>query len=506
MIDILHVIQQLSAGGASRALVALAAASTRRGSSSHRALSLAPATSEGRRLAETAGLAVIDAPDPNEEARAVVDADIVHVHFWNTPELYAFIVRCRQPMRTVLWCDVSGATTPHVLSANLVRWADTVVMTSAISLDLPVIQSVTAGAPPSRVRVVMGAADFGRLGPVAPQPHDGFVVGYVGLVDPIKLHPRFVRMSARVRIPDVRFVVCGSGSFAHLVREADEVGATSRFEFRGYVENVAAALSIMDVFGYPLTPDSSATSDLALQEAMYAGVPPVVLGHGGVSQLVAHDRTGLVVQDDDAYVAAIEFLYAHPDERRRMATAAAAYARSHFGADRTAEAMADAYRTLARQPKRLADWHERGASAAERFAHRLGDRAPEFHLSLDGGSPVADRLAAETRIGAAGPALTDAASGGILHYRRAYPNDPMLRLWAGLVFEHAHRPALAAAEYVAAERQGCPHWRVSWYLARAASKAGSIDLARRSLTRVLAEAPEFEPARVLAARLEDPSR
>lgn len=504
MIEVLHVVQQLSAGGAGRALIALAAASARRGSSSHRTLSLAPATPQGRRLATVAGHVVIDAPDPGIEGRAVAGADIVQVHFWNTPELFEFIARSRQPMRTVLWSDVSGATTPHVLSADLVRWADTVVATSAISLDLPALRSVTPGAPPGRVAVIAGAADFRRLGPVARRPHEGFVVGYVGLVDPIKLHPRFIQMSTRVRIPDVTFVVFGSGSFARLPREADEAGARSRFDFRGYVEDVGAALSGMDVFGYPLAPESSATSDLALQEAMYAGVPPVVFSHSGVSLLVSHRRTGLVVDDEDAYVAAIEFLHAHPDERHRLATAAAAHARAHFGADRAAEAMADVYATLARQPKRVGDWHERGRSAAERFADRLGDRLTDFHVSLDDGSPIADVLAAEARIGAAGPALTDAGSGGILHYRRAYPEDPMLHLWAGLVFENASRPALAAAEYVAAERQGCGHWRVSWYLARAASEAGSIDLAQQSLARVLADAPGFEPARALATRLEAP--
>ncbi len=37
--------------------------------------------------------------------------------------------------------------------------------------------------------------------------------------------------------------------------------------------------------------------------------------------------------------------------------------------------------------------------------------------------------------------------GGVLHYRRHYPNDGYLRLWAGLVLEAAGKHVLAVGEF-----------------------------------------------------------
>ena len=72
----------------------------------------------------------------------------------------------------------------------------------------------------------------------------------------------------------------------------------------------------------------------------------------------------------------------------------------------------------------------------------------------------------------------------MLHYRRHYPDDPLLRVWAGLVLAGQRRHALAAAELTKAIELGCDHWRVSWHLARAARALGQGELERLSLSRV----------------------
>jgi hypothetical protein len=76
--------------------------------------------------------------------------------------------------------------------------------------------------------------------------------------------------------------------------------------------------------------------------------------------------------------------------------------------------------------------------------------------------------------------LANSGGGGILHYRRSYPNDPMLRLWSGLVLLGQGRPALAASEFKAAAKLGCHDSRASLYLsgaARAASRNHPADAA-----------------------------
>jgi hypothetical protein len=98
--------------------------------------------------------------------------------------------------------------------------------------------------------------------------------------------------------------------------------------------------------------------------------------------------------------------------------------------------------------------------------------------------------------------LASANGGGVLHYRRAFPQDAYLRLWAGLVLNWQGRPALAVAEFTQAARLGLDHWRVAWYRALAAEACGALELAEAATAAVLGQAPDFSAARDLAARLE----
>ncbi|MCE9557449.1 MAG: hypothetical protein K8R88_00715, partial [Armatimonadetes bacterium] len=78
--------------------------------------------------------------------------------------------------------------------------------------------------------------------------------------------------------------------------------------------------SRMSVFNY-------STGELVLQEAMLAGIPPIVLPFGGAANRVIHGNTGLVAQDVRGYSEAIAFLYNNPVVRARLGTAANDYAR-----------------------------------------------------------------------------------------------------------------------------------------------------------------------------------
>jgi hypothetical protein len=298
------------------------------------------------------------------------------------------------------------------------------------------------------------------------------------------MHPRYVEMSARVRVPGVSFVVCGSGDgFAALARRARELGLGERFELRGFVEDVASVLAELDVFGYPLCEDNYAGSDLVLQEAMYAGVPPVVLPFGR-THLVQHGVTGIVAADENEYAAAIETLHADPDLRRRLGRAAQVYARANCSPQAAAHHWDGIYRDMLRAPKRTRTWplcRQIAAAAtpgAARFIDSLGASAGPFAASVES-TDEATLLAAEQAVGESSPAMASAGGGGVLHYRRRYADDPWLRLWSGLILERQGRPALAAGEYSAVLRLGIEHWRVHAYLARAARALGQTELAER---------------------------
>jgi hypothetical protein len=96
-----------------------------------------------------------------------------------------------------------------------------------------------------------------------------------------------------------------------------------------------------------------------------------------------------------------------------------------------------------------------GDSAGANFVRSLGDEAAPFHVSLagDGAHSAAEILAAERQIAAASPGVAR-GEGGIVHFRNDFPDDPHLRLWAGLVSAGAGNFARAADEFAAADALG----------------------------------------------------
>jgi hypothetical protein len=323
------------------------------------------------------------------------------------------------------------------------------VASTPYTLDLPGLRDVRRV-----MKMIQPAAGWDRVHGIRPVRHAGFNVGYIGTVDFAKMHPRYVAMSAAVDVSGVKFPVYGAGGgFPVLARQAEELGLADRFELRGWVEDIRPAIAGLDVFGYPLCEDNYSASELVLQEVMYAGVPPVVLPYGGAQRSVDHGRTGLVATDEEDYARQVEALHRSEDLRLRLGKAAREHAVRAWAPEVIASRWRDAYAELLQQPKRLrrvppiADLEGAPATgrAAARFARTLGSLAPQFERSLTA-SDTDELLEAERSIAASSPGLASADAGGVLHYRLHHPDDPYLRLWAGLVLLEQGRPALAAAE------------------------------------------------------------
>jgi hypothetical protein len=288
------------------------------------------------------------------------------------------------------------------------------------------------------VALVPATGDLSRLAGLVPEPHDAFNVGYVGAVDFKKLHPEFVPMCARVAVPEARFLVCGAGgATAALAAQAAALGLGGRLELLGYVEELRSVLARLDVFGYPLCENPGA--ELSLQEAMFAGVPPVAFPRGGIRDAVADGRTGLLVGSCEEYSRAIEHLHRHPEERRRLGANARAHARERFGGERAARALLPLYQRLLAEPKRRRGYGEgvpagRGEAppGAARFADSLGSHGEPYRRSLAGGDPEELR-AAEERIAACSPL----ERWGLGEWRAHYPADPHLARWYDLALARA---------------------------------------------------------------------
>lgn len=437
----------------------------------HRAIALQPeAYPLARVLARQAGMDTLVAPEPDNIRAEIMAADIVHLHYWNNPSISAFVKTEWPAMRLLAWFKILGRHAPQVIGPHLLEWVDHAVATTPATLDLPAVKQVQRSGQLAPIEVIPGITDPDRLRGIVARPHSGFNVGYVGTVNFSKMHPRFVPMSAAVRVPGIRFIACGPGAVDPLRDEAAALGAAERFEWRGFVENIRPVLEILDVFGYPLCADTYATSEKSLQEAMGAGIPPVVFPHGGVRHLVQHGQTGLVVHSEREYAEAIEYLHHAPEERARLGANAREWALSAFDGTNVARRFASVYGKMLADPKRTRIWSGIGSRGASEFAETVAGASPEFSLSIEATDP-SDWRAADLRIAEASPLLS-AGEGGVFHFRNQYPGDPFLRLWAGLILLRQGRRPLAVRELESAVACGIPFARVAEHIGTSAPAEG----------------------------------
>jgi glycosyltransferase involved in cell wall biosynthesis len=452
---LLHIIPRCVGGGPERSVLAIARATAELGVEHHHTLAVLdpPVTPVMLVQARRLGIALVIGPDPAELIDLVAAADVVQVHYWNHPALTACL-RTNEfpPARVVVWCRVLGTFAPQVLTADVARFADRLFVTSPLSADSEGCRAALADGVP--VDVVPGVTDPRRLEGFTPRPHEGCVVGYLGVVSDAKIHPRFADLCAAVDDPAVRFEVYGGGGGTDALRRRLSVlGIEDRVAEHGPTEDIRTALEGIDVFGYPLAPDTYATSEKALQEAMWVGIPPVVFGHGGPSTMVVGGESGLVVSCDDEYVRAIERLAADPQLRAHLGAGAQRHAREAFDPARHAVAVVALLDDLMARPRRGRP-RLPGATdtPAAGFVRSLGDRAGPFAVSLAGGGGIA-LGAADDEIAASSPGLGH-GEGGVVHHRNTYPDDPHLRLWSGLIAAGAGDRALAVSEFRAARALG----------------------------------------------------
>lgn len=427
---VLHLLPRCTGAGPERSLLATIAFAPDSARSWRHTIAVldAPVAASMFLGARRAGAAMLIRPDDDALRNAAADADVVVVHYWNHPLLLATLGRVDLgPTRVLVWSMVLGLHAPQVLTTDIGRFADVLVVTTERSMDSPAARTAEI------VRTVPGIADMGRLESWRPVPHDGIHVGYLGVVAPSKMHPRFAELCALVPTPSVRFLVVGSGGGEErLLRRAVEVGLGGRLRCTGYTDDIAAAMGTFDVFGYPLCLDTYATSEKALQEAMWVGIPPVVFPHGGLVDLVADGETGLVVTTDNGYAEAIDRLAGDDALRRRLGTTARRVARTRFDPHRLAAAWSDALETALSRPRRERSPLHGGLTGAGLFLAALGDEAGPFATAASETAGEAEIAAAEDAIAGSSPVVVG-ADGGLIHYRNTWPEDPLLHRWVRLV-------------------------------------------------------------------------
>ncbi len=144
--------------------------------------------------------------------------------------------------------------------------------------------------------------------------------------------------SVREHHPDLTLTLIGDGpERAALERLVNNHGLSEVVTFLGYrsQDEVAAALGAHDLF---VLPSFAEGVPVVLMEAMAAHLPVIATQVGGVSELVEHGRSGLLVAPGDvqALAGALQTLLGDPDLGAKMGAVGAAKVAGEF--DSTTEA------------------------------------------------------------------------------------------------------------------------------------------------------------------------
>jgi glycosyltransferase involved in cell wall biosynthesis len=188
-------------------------------------------------------------------------------------------------------------------------------------------------------------------GVACPEPADDSAVslpraiGFVGrLVD--QKHPELF-LEVVDRLPGQSAVMAGGGPLAAaLDREITRRGLAQRLKRLGEL-NREATLSV--IAGLDVLVMTSRWEGLPLLplEAMHLGVPVVSTAVGGVTEIIEHERTGLLADESPAALAAaVERLRADPVLRGEIVEAARRDVRTRFSETGMLEAIETLYDRL----------------------------------------------------------------------------------------------------------------------------------------------------------------
>ena len=158
------------------------------------------------------------------------------------------------------------------------------------------------------------------------------VVGAVGNLFDVKGYNYLLEAAAEVLMRDtkVRFIIAGEGKQGSYLRSyAKKLGIDRKVKFTGYLKEINALYSIMDIFamsslfeGLPYT----------LLEAISIGIPVVATAVGGIPEVITGENKGILVAPRDPHALAekILFLLQHAETAKQLASNAAVDVREHF--------------------------------------------------------------------------------------------------------------------------------------------------------------------------------
>ena len=245
----------------------------------------------------------------------------------------------------------------HLKDNALSRWKYRQVDCFICASDAVRKMLIADGVPAARAVIVHEGIDLGRVeaAPAADLhgdlwlPHVSPIVGNVAALVPHKGQRHLIEAAAIVvkKVPDARFVIAGEGELRPaLERSIKEHRLEKHVFLAGFRPDILSVHKSFDIFVMSSLTEGLGTS---LLDAMACGKPVVATTAGGMPEVVADGRTGVLVppRDHAAMAEAIVRLLRDPALRAEMGAAGLARVRAKFSAERMVQDTLDVYQRVA---------------------------------------------------------------------------------------------------------------------------------------------------------------
>jgi glycosyltransferase involved in cell wall biosynthesis len=126
-----------------------------------------------------------------------------------------------------------------------------------------------------------------------------YIVGTVANLRNEKDYPTFIKAASIIikQRKDIRFISIGTGDLkASLYELVCELNLAEYFHFLGYQENILDLVKLLDIFVLTSLTESSPN---AIIEAMSLGKPVVATAVGGVTEVITHRKSGILISPSD---------------------------------------------------------------------------------------------------------------------------------------------------------------------------------------------------------------
>ncbi len=277
--------------------------------------------------------------------------DIVHARS-RIPAWIGFFASRQTEAHFITTCH--GYYSQHFFS-RVMGWGKMVIAISEV-IGRHMVQDFNV--PAENIRVIARSVDVSRFSLPRPPKSDpeSLTITMVGRITPLKGHPYFLKAMALVvrQLPKVKIQIIGDAPLKkqaykeELLLLTKRLGLSEHVEFMGNRRDIPELLSKSDCL--VLSTITQEAFGRVIIEAQAAGVPVVATRVGGVSEIIDHEKTGLLVlpKDEQAMAQAVVRLLTHRDFAQSLVVQARKKIDERYTLRHMAEATLDVYRELMR--------------------------------------------------------------------------------------------------------------------------------------------------------------